>query len=89
MCSKAIATYLSPPLTTVIPMAERDVSVSSHDSESSVSKFQARSMVLTSSRNPLPSSLCYGSVKNGFDSAILTRIPRMKKEERAEQSADD
>jgi hypothetical protein len=25
---------------------------------------------------------CYGSVKNGFDSAILTKIPRMKKEER-------
>ena len=22
---------------------------------------------------------CYGNVKNGFDSAILTKIPRMKK----------
>jgi hypothetical protein len=69
-------------------MAERDVSVSSHDSESSVSKFQARSMVLTSSRNPLPSSLWYGSVKNGFD-LFWAKIPRMKKEERAESSADD
>jgi hypothetical protein len=26
-------------------------------------------------------AICYGSVKNGFDSAILTKIPRMKKEE--------
>ena len=23
--------------------------------------------------------ICYGSVKNGFDSAILTKIPRMEK----------
>src|SRR5580700_1309562 len=30
----------------------------------------------------LPASeICYGSVKNGFDSAILTKIPRVKKEE--------
>ena len=26
------------------------------------------------------SVLCYGSVKNGFDSAILTKIPKMKEE---------
>jgi hypothetical protein len=32
---------------------------------------------------------CYGSVKNGFDSAILTKIPGMKKEERAGSSTDD
>jgi hypothetical protein len=31
----------------------------------------------------------YCSVKNGFDSAILTKIPRMKKEERAGSSTDD
>jgi hypothetical protein len=30
-----------------------------------------------------------GSVKNGFDSAILTKIPRVKKEERAGSAADD
>jgi hypothetical protein len=29
----------------------------------------------------VPAGQCYGSVKNGFDSAILTKIPRMKKEE--------
>jgi hypothetical protein len=32
---------------------------------------------------------CYGSVKNGFNSAILTKIPRMKKEERAGSATDD
>ena len=32
---------------------------------------------------------CYGSVKNGFDSAVLAKIPRMKKEERAGSSTDD
>ena len=37
----------------------------------------------------LPDVYCYGSVKNGFDSAILTKIPRMKKEERAGSSTDD
>src|SRR2546421_9027285 len=28
-----------------------------------------------------PCGTCYGSVKNGFDSAILTKIPRMEKKE--------
>ena len=32
---------------------------------------------------------CYGSVKNGFDSAILTKIPGMKKEEGLGSSVDD
>jgi len=36
----------------------------------------------------LLSAKCYGSVKNGFYSAILTKIPRMKKEE-AGSSRDD
>ncbi len=31
----------------------------------------------------------YSSVKNGFDSAILTETPRMKKEERAGSATDD
>ena len=50
--------YLPLSLTTVIPMAESDASVSDHDSESSLSESlgittqQARSMVLASFRNP-------------------------------------
>jgi hypothetical protein len=38
--------------------------------------------VLSSIYVVLHTRSCYGSVKNGFDSAILTKIPRMKKEER-------
>jgi len=53
-----IAAYLPLSLTTVIPMAESDASVSDHDSESSLSEslgiktLQARSMVLASFRKP-------------------------------------
>lgn len=50
--------YLPLSLTTVIPMAESDASVSDHDSESSLSEslgiktLQARFMVLASFRKP-------------------------------------
>jgi hypothetical protein len=53
-----IAAYLPLSLTTVIPMAESDASVSDHDSESSYSEsqgikaLQTRPMALASFRKP-------------------------------------
>jgi hypothetical protein len=55
-----IAAYLPLSLTTVIPMAESDASISDHDSECSLSKslgtkaLQARSMILAGFRKHPP-----------------------------------
>jgi len=57
-CTHFTAAYIPLSLTTIIPMAESDASVSDHDSESSLSKslhtktLQARSMVLASFSKP-------------------------------------